>query len=130
MGHHDWLAEVQRQLHHTGTELRETPRGAYTLRSPHVHVLYGNRGDDEVLLLRRLLPEVGTDVLAHGDTPREPRWAMIVRSRLPVALLAEIVCTAHDAVSAAGPATLSGSSMRRPVSAVVNAGRRIAVSRN
>ena len=129
MGHHDWLAEVQRQLHHTGTELRGTPRGAYTLCSPHVHVLYGNRGDDEVLLLRRLLPEVNTDVLAHGDTPREPRWAMIVRSRLPVALLAEIVCTAHDAASAACPAVI-GSNLRRPVSPAVEAGRRIPISRN
>jgi hypothetical protein len=104
MDNRDWLGEVQRQLAHTSKGLREQQRGAFTLCPPDVHVLFGNEGEDEVLLLRSLLPELGATILAYDEMSGRPCWAMIVRSRLNAPGLSEIVWTAREAARAAAPA--------------------------
>ena len=101
MDNRDWLVEVQRQLSRTSGGQMPAQRGAFTLRSPDVHVLFGNAGEDEVLLLRALLPDLGATILAYEEAPERPCWAMIIRSRLDAPRLSEIVSTAWEATRAA-----------------------------
>lgn len=101
MDNRDWLVEVQRQLSRTSGGQMPGQRGAFTLCSPDVHVLFGNAGEDEVLLLRSLLPDLGATILAYEEASERPCWAMIVRSRLDAPRLSEIVSTAWEATRAA-----------------------------
>lgn len=101
MENRDWLVEVRRQLSRTSGRPQPAQRGAFTLHSPDVHVLFGNGGDDEVLLLRDLLPDIGATILAYEEAPERPCWAMIVRSRLEAPVLSEIVSTAWEAMHTA-----------------------------
>lgn len=114
MDNRDWLAEVQQQLAHTSA-LSEAHRGAYTINPPDVHVLFGNGGDDEVLLLRSLLPDVGATILAYGEAAERPCWAMIVRCGLKTPLLSEIVSTAWEATHAGAQAPVRPWRRRDPV---------------
>ena len=97
MGHFEWLPELHRQLKHISEESYYLDRGAYALREPDVHVIFGNRSDEEVLLLRHVLPELATTILAYGEAEDEPTWAMIVRGPLDAEQLSEIVWTAWEA---------------------------------
>ena len=101
MENRDWLVEVRRQLSRTSGRQQPAERGAFTLHSPDVHVLFGNGGDDEVLLLRDLLPDLGATILAYDEAPERPCWAMIIRSRLEAPVLSEIVSTAWEAMHTA-----------------------------
>lgn len=114
-----WLDLVDRQLKCTSDQLSQAHRGAFALFPPDVHVLFGNRGDDEVFILRNVLPEVKTTILAYGESSKEESWAMIVRSPLDADTLSDLLWTAWHTAASDDPRAIAESKLQMRIANAV-----------